>query len=131
MNIKTISVRQPWANLIVWGLKTVEIRTWSTHYRGKLLIHASKTIDEIGVKRFPMDDQSLGALVGEVELLDVKPFTIEMWSELADSHLDIGSYVPGLFAWFISDPVPFEKPIPCSGMPGLFEVDLAVSLEEA
>ena len=131
MNIKTISVRQPWANLIVWGLKTVEIRTWSTHYRGKLLIHASKTIDEIGVKRFPMDDQSLGALVGEVELLDVKPFTIEMWSELADSHLDIGSYVSGLFAWFISDPVPFEKPIPCSGMPGLFEVDLAVSLEEA
>ena len=131
MNIKTISVRQPWANLIVWGLKTIEIRTWSTQYRGALLIHASKTADEIGIRRFPMDNQSLGALIGEVELLDVKPFTAEMWSELADCHLDIGPYVPGLFAWFIANPVPFERPIPYSGMPGLFDVDLAASLQEA
>lgn len=129
--MKTISVRQPWANLIVWGLKTIEIRTWSTHYRGKLLIHASKTVDQLGAGRFPMDRQDLGALVGVVELQDVKPFTAEMWSELADSHLDLGSYVPGLFAWFVSNPVPFEKPIPYGGMPGLFEVDPSVSLQEA
>jgi len=130
MNTKTISVRQPWANLIVWGLKTIEIRSWSTQYRGKLIIHASKTIDEIGSKRFPMDNQSLGALIGEVDLIDVKPFTVELWSELADSHLDINPYIPGLFAWFISNPVPFDKPIPYSGKQGLFDVELGIRCEE-
>jgi ASCH domain len=40
-----LSVKQPWAALIVAGLKTVEIRTWATRVRGPVLIHASKSID--------------------------------------------------------------------------------------
>lgn len=42
--MKALSIRQPWANAIALGLKTAEIRTWKTDYRGLLLIHASKTI---------------------------------------------------------------------------------------
>lgn len=40
-----ISVKQPWAALLVHGLKTIEIRRWSTAYRGMILIHASKIPD--------------------------------------------------------------------------------------
>lgn len=40
-----LSVKQPWAALIVAGLKTVEIRTWATRVRGPVLVHASKTAD--------------------------------------------------------------------------------------
>lgn len=36
-----ISIRQPWAWLIVHGPKRIENRTWRTHYRGPILIHAS------------------------------------------------------------------------------------------
>jgi hypothetical protein len=39
--MKTLSVRQPYASLICWGLKKIENRSWDTAYRGKLLIHAS------------------------------------------------------------------------------------------
>ena len=39
--MKTLSVKQPHATLICYGIKTVENRTWKTDYRGKLLIHAS------------------------------------------------------------------------------------------
>ena len=39
--MKTLSVRQPYASLICYGIKTVENRTWKTDYRGRLLIHAS------------------------------------------------------------------------------------------
>ena len=42
-----LSVRQPWAWLIVNGWKNVENRTWSTNVRGRILIHASK-----GMTRF-------------------------------------------------------------------------------
>lgn len=40
--MKAISIRQPWAWLIVQGAKAVENRTWYTSYRGPLLIHAAK-----------------------------------------------------------------------------------------
>lgn len=44
--MKAISIRQPWAWLIVNGFKDIENRTWDTKYRGMVLIHASK-----GMKR--------------------------------------------------------------------------------
>jgi len=43
--MKAILIRQPWAWLIVHGYKDVENRTWSTKYRGPILIHAGKTLD--------------------------------------------------------------------------------------
>jgi hypothetical protein len=41
--MKCLSVRQPWAYLIAAGIKTKEIRTWSSSYRGELVIVASAT----------------------------------------------------------------------------------------
>lgn len=40
--IRVLSLRQPWAHLVVSGLKSIETRTWSTSYRGTLAIHATK-----------------------------------------------------------------------------------------
>ncbi len=40
-----LSVKQPWAALLAAGVKTVEVRTWPTGRRGRLLIHASKVSD--------------------------------------------------------------------------------------
>ena len=37
-----LSVRQPWAALLVAGRKTVEVRTWSTAVRGRVFIHAAR-----------------------------------------------------------------------------------------
>lgn len=44
--MKAISIRQPWAWLIVNGYKDVENRTWSSNVRGTVLIHASKTMTD-------------------------------------------------------------------------------------
>ena len=41
LKMKAISVRQPWANLISWGQKSIEVRTWTTEHRGDLLIVSS------------------------------------------------------------------------------------------
>ena len=40
--MKALSVRQPWAALIAAGRKTIETRTWTTRYRGDLLITSEK-----------------------------------------------------------------------------------------
>ena len=40
--MKALSVKQPWANMIASGEKTIETRTWMTSYRGQVLIVSSK-----------------------------------------------------------------------------------------
>lgn len=39
--MKTITVKQPWASLIVEGIKDIENRTWKTNFRGRVLVHAA------------------------------------------------------------------------------------------
>ncbi len=41
MEINVLSLKQPWASLVAWGLKSLETRSWATKYRGPLFIHAS------------------------------------------------------------------------------------------
>jgi hypothetical protein len=40
--MKALSVKQPWANMIAYGEKTIETRTWATDYRGDILIVSSR-----------------------------------------------------------------------------------------
>jgi hypothetical protein len=40
--MKALSIRQPWAHLIVLGGKDIENRSWNTKHRGPFLIHAAK-----------------------------------------------------------------------------------------
>jgi hypothetical protein len=41
--LKAISIRQPWAWLIVNGYKDVKNRIWAANLRGRVLIHAGAT----------------------------------------------------------------------------------------
>jgi hypothetical protein len=41
-----LSIKQPWTWLIIHSLKDIENRDWTTSYRGALLIHAGKRVDE-------------------------------------------------------------------------------------
>jgi hypothetical protein len=85
--MKILSVRQPWASLIVTGgkniatgaieMKDVENRTWATGYRGLVLVHSSLRADAITPneieRRFgvvPPSEQPLGGIVGVADLVD-------------------------------------------------------------
>ena len=94
--MKIISIRQPWASLIVRGLKDIENRTWSTRYRGSVLIHASQTADKITIDefqaRFEMNvppDLPRGGVVGVAEIVDCVSAHPSCW------------YVPGHFAFVL------------------------------
>ena len=49
--MKALTIKQPWATLIMQGDKRFEFRSWQTKYRGDLLIHAGKGIDKEAMKR--------------------------------------------------------------------------------
>lgn len=124
--MKALSIREPWAHLVIHGLKTVEIRKWSTSYRGRILIHAAQRVDEAATDRFDLRGLPAKAIVGSAVLSDVVEFTPESWYRLADEHLDAGPYQPGLYAWQLVDPRPLAEPIPWPGRLGLFDVASSV-----
>jgi ASCH domain len=88
LKLKILSIRQPWASLIVSGAKDVENRTWPTRYRGLVLIHASLQADaptsEDIERRFGVrlpSDLPLGGIVGMTEIVDcVRPHTSRWYS---------------------------------------------------
>lgn len=132
--MKTISLLQPWASLVMLGAKTIETRSWQTAYRGPLLIHASK-----GKKGRILCTRSLicqhfadftalpfGAIIGSVNLDAVVPVeTLHLSAAtLAERTLEekaFGDDTKGRYAWMLSNPVPMEVPIPTGGTLGLWD----------
>ena len=71
---KCLSLKQPYAELLVSGKKTIELRSWDTKFRGEFLVHASKKIDKEACERNKIDPESFttGAIIGKAILYDVK-----------------------------------------------------------
>ena len=87
--LKAISVRQPYAWLLVAGHKDIENRKWKTRHRGRLLVHASSRpdphIDEIRqdiYRRFGIRiprHLPLGGVVGQVNIVDCVTSSSSRW----------------------------------------------------
>lgn len=130
---KVITIKQPWADLIVNGIKDVENRTWQTTFRGRVLIHASMKSDisgNVGVRQLLSEHQRAdlmkrnelvrylchkwvdGAIIGSVEIYDVQTNVRSMWAE------------QGTYNWLLRNPVAFENPL-CGikGKLGIWEIE--------
>lgn len=123
--MRCLSIRQPWADLIVRGIKDVENRNWRCHHRGPLLIHASMNVEKITqrhleAKGYTFGPFSPGCIVGAVRIVDCLPFE----RKKSDWH------EPDCWGFYLVDAVRFPEPIPFTGKLGLFDVPLnAVSYQ--
>jgi hypothetical protein len=116
-----LSVRQPWAELILLGRKTIEVRTWETPFRGPLVLHASRKQDPMAFMLYPeLNSCVFGAFVGTLCLVEIKPFTHESWSRLRSAHLVPGGMPGNAFAWHVTDARRLATPIFGPGRLGLF-----------
>lgn len=135
--MKVLSLLQPWASLVVMGRKEIETRSWSTSYRGELLIHASlgKAGALIGkespFKKYIPDFQQLpfGAIIGKVALIDIIPIAHlglpeNLIAKLTLEEKAFGDYSAERYAWILSDAEKFEKPIRVKGSLRLWEYDM-------
>ena len=69
--MKCLSVCQPFAELIVQGKKTIELRKWNTKFRGEFLVHAPQKIRLDDCKRLKIKpEMTVGAIIGKVELIE-------------------------------------------------------------
>ena len=82
--MKILSVRNPWAHLIIYGGKEIENRTWATRYRGPVLIHASISRASMGLSMLPDPEREalqFGGVIGVVQLVDCVETSSSKWFE--------------------------------------------------
>lgn len=111
--MKAISLKQPWANMIRSGEKTIETRTWSTAYRGDLLICSSK------IPNIP----PAGYALAVVEVVDCRRMTE------ADEARACCEVYPGAWAWVLRNIRPIT-PFRVRGHQGFYKVELPEGISE-
>ncbi len=125
--MKCLSVSQPYANLIIEGKKTIELRTWNTKFRGEFLVHAPLKVKTDACERLEIDKTKLktGFIIGKVELYDVKIY--RSLSELKTdykNHFASEEFFHHRYGFLLRKPRELRVPIPCKGSLGFFETKL-------
>ena len=128
IEMKVLTVREPWASLIVNGYKKYEFRSWKTNYRGKILIHTSSLMDKDMLDKFKDYnlDYITGAIIGEAEIVDC----ILVDKEFNDELREINPVVYGrsnhveTYAWKLDNVKKYDKVIYTKGKLGLWNYEM-------
>ena len=125
--MKVLTIREPWASLIINGYKKYEFRSWKTNYRGKILIHTSQKIEKEMLSRFK--DYNLncigGSIIGEAELTDC----ILVDENFNQNLRKIDNVVYGRsnhvekYAWKLENVKKYDEPISMKGKLGLWNIE--------
>lgn len=133
--MKALSIRQPWAWLIVNGYKDIENRSWPTRLRGEVLVHASKgmtreeyedvagmlepggifaneRLSKLGIKLPTFEALERGGIVGKTTIVGCANQSQSPWF-----------FGPTGFVLTDSTPLPF---VPFKGALGFFDVPAGV-----
>ena len=127
--MKALTIKQPWATLIMQGDKRFEFRSWQTKYRGDLLIHAGKGIDKEAMKRLEKylpEELPYGKILGKVKLVDCIKMSPELKELLLKENSDIytKSSFQENYGWQVSYVEVFENPIDAKGHLSLWEYNM-------
>ena len=106
--MKVLSLREPWATLIMENKKLIETRSWKTSYKGELYIHASST-------RIPKGWKDNKGLMSLVDVEDMKKNNPQEYI--------CGEYNEGRYAWILEDIEALDTPIKVKGHLGIWNYE--------
>ena len=123
--MKVLTIKNPWASLIVNNYKKYEFRSWKTNYRGKILIHAGLSSDDDTMFSEYNLEYIKGAIIGEADLVDCILVAKSFDDELKNSNTIVYSYEHvGLYAWKLENIKKYDKPIYVKGKLGLWNYNV-------
>jgi hypothetical protein len=122
--MKAISIRSPWAWAILYAGKDIENRSWITHTRGTVAVHASKTMSRPFYEEARAEIKKLAprakmpayeamprsAIIGLVDVVACEPKTKSKWHDR------------GQYGFVLANPRVLRRPIPCDGWLNFWEV---------
>ncbi|MGY5143042.1 MAG: ASCH domain-containing protein [Candidatus Nitrosopumilus sp. bin_32a] len=123
--MKCLSVSQPFADLIISGKKSIELRNWDTNFRGEFLVHAPVKIRIDDAKRLKINKKFVtGAIIGKVQLYDVKKYNSNKEIKLDQKfHFSTKKFQTKTFGFLLKNAKPLRIPIPWKGQLGIFDVN--------
>ena len=127
--MKVLTIKQPWASLIMSGYKRFEFRSWRTNYRGELLIHAGKSLNKeeaLRLKKYLPEELPMGKILGKVNIIDCIKCDENFKNMCLAENKDVyaKSTFEETYAWQIDDVESFENPIEINGKLGLWNYDI-------
>jgi hypothetical protein len=121
--MKALSIKQPWAQLIIIGAKDVESRSQRTSFRGRFAVHVSlkrANYEDVDIEAIPPDlrepamrawesNAFAGRVIGTVELVDCIRDSDSIWA------------IDDRWHWVLRDPRRYSKSRPAKGKLGMWE----------
>jgi activating signal cointegrator 1 len=134
IELKSLTISQPFASLIADGSKFTENRKWLTSYRGPLAIHAGKGtqyLTKSELAGYPhgciVAIANLVACIRLEDILDSEPLRIIAGSRYTVGDIVSHKHAEGPYCWVLDDVVKLNEPVPCNGAQGLWGVDAQVA----
>ena len=137
--LRCLTLTQPWATLVAIGAKRIETRSWPTHYRGPIGIHAAKGLpawayQQISTEPFRsvlmdrgVDVESLcavrGKLIAVCDIVDVQRIT--KFNRPAGAELAFGDYRDGRHMWILDNVRLLSVPIEVKGALSLWKYEIS------
>jgi len=117
--VRILTLWEPWASLMAYGVKETETRSWRTSYRGRVAIHAAQYSKEIGrtaelfagggkgwigdkLAKRPRKDWALGYVIAVGDLFAIHPTSQAL---VTPRERLLGDYTAGRYAWHFRDVV--------------------------
>ena len=134
---KVITIKQPYAQLVVLGFKQFETRSFKISYRGPLYIHSSSKFEQGHIEMCFTDpwkecirtphELRVGHIIGKVILEDCIPTeqvreTLK-GSPIGERELMFGDYSDGRYAWLLSHAECFKNPVHARGALGIWSYE--------
>ena len=149
-----LTLWEPWATLLAKGIKEIETRSWHPHRNMKLpqtiLIHAASrpvkhselyalykereicrgeySLRRVSLELIPPDRESFSrsAIIGAIDFENYFLMTPEIIAQTSRFERACGLWLPGRWGWNCSNPILFDKPIPCKGQQLFWKPDVEV-----
>ena len=126
--MKVLSIKEPFATLIMNEYKMIETRSWKTNYRGKLYIHASLTKmdkfnDREELKNLIKDlEMHNGYIICKCQLVDCVYMDEQFIKKIKKNNQEYicGHYEVGRYAWILNHIEPLDNPIKAKGRLGIW-----------
>lgn len=136
--MKALSIKEPYASLILHGYKMIETRSWKApaNMIGKeIIIHASKSNNRIDKEYLTnkwlmtvigclhiVDNLNFGKAIAKARLVDCVPVE-KIRDDIGWVEYVCGFYDDGRYAWILDDVTPIE-PFETKGHLGFWEIDI-------
>ncbi|MBM3232040.1 ASCH domain-containing protein [Candidatus Pacearchaeota archaeon] len=100
--MKALSLKQPYAEIVVSCKKTIELRKWNTKFRGEFLFHASKIPDLDAMHKFGFKELPTGRIVGKTTLTNVKHYKTQL-EHSKDKNLHLANEAWGNYGFILGN----------------------------